>query len=51
MKTIYHNGRVYTGKLPLAEAFVVENGLFTYSGSNETAMKMASAEDKYIDLN
>lgn len=26
MKTIYKNGAVYTGKLPLVEAFAVEDG-------------------------
>ena len=29
MKTIYKNGAVYTGKLPLVEAFAVEDGKFT----------------------
>ena len=26
MKTIYHNGKVYTGQLPLQQAFIVEDG-------------------------
>ena len=25
MRTLYENGRVYTGQLPLTEAFVVED--------------------------
>ena len=32
MKTLYHNGRVYTGQLPLATCFVVENGKFLSVG-------------------
>lgn len=51
MKTIYYNGRIYTGKLPLVNAFIVENGIFTYSGSNETALNKAREEDICIDLN
>ena len=39
MKTIYCGGAVYTGKLPLAEAFVVEDGRFLFAGSNEEALK------------
>lgn len=35
MKTIYFNGRVYTGELPLRSAFIVENGLFSAVGSDE----------------
>ena len=34
MKTAYINGRVYSGDLPLQEAFIVENGKFTAVGSN-----------------
>ena len=30
MKTIYKNGAVYTGKLPLVEAFAVEDGKFVF---------------------
>ena len=33
MKTIYYNGRVYTGKLPLVQAFAVEGDKFTFAGS------------------
>ncbi len=28
MKTIYHGGRVFTGALPLQQAFIVQNGLY-----------------------
>ena len=42
MKTIYYNGAVYTGELPLAEAFAVEDGRFLFAGSNEEAVKLAA---------
>ena len=37
MKTIYKNGAVYTGKLPLVEAFAVEDGKFVFAGSSAEA--------------
>ena len=37
MRQIYFNGKVYTGALPLCEAFIVEEGLFTkFSGKPTT---------------
>ena len=50
MKTIYKNGTVYTGKLPLVEAFAVENGTFVFAGSNCEADALTEAEDKVVDL-
>ena len=50
MKTIYKNGTVYTGKLPLVEAFAVENGTFVFAGSNREADALTEAEDKVVDL-
>lgn len=50
MKQIYYNGQVYTGSLPLCEAFVVENGLFTYAGDSETAKALAEEGDSLSDL-
>ena len=41
MKTIYYNGAVYTGTLPLAEAFAVENGRFLFAGTNDAAKALA----------
>ena len=32
MKTIYYNAQVYTGHLPLVEAFIVESDKFTFVG-------------------
>lgn len=46
MKTLYHNARVYTGQLPLAECFAVEDGKFIFAG----ALDHAPACDKSIDL-
>ena len=48
MKTAYFNGRVYTGDLPLQEAFIVEDGKFFTVGSNE---EILAAADERIDLN
>ena len=50
MKTIYYNGAVYTGELPLREAFVEENGRFTFAGTNEDAVKLAQTGDRLVDL-
>ena len=50
MKTIFYNGKVYTGELPLAEAFVVENGMFSYAGDTAGALALAQEEDARVDL-
>lgn len=51
MKTIYWNGTVYTGELPLCQAFVAEHGRFIYAGTNEGAMALKTSEDVVRDLN
>ena len=48
MKCIYYNGIVYAGKLPLRQAFCVEDGVFREVGSNEEAA-LWSGEER-IDL-
>lgn len=48
MKTLYRNGRVYTGELPLKEAFAVENGRFIFAGSNAEGAKLGCEET--VDL-
>lgn len=48
MKTIYHNASVYTGKLPLQQAFCVEDGRFTMVGSDLQAQKWEA--DERVDL-
>lgn len=50
MKTIYFNGKVYTGQLPLAEAFIVEGHHFSFVGSTMDALALAAEEDICIDL-
>jgi len=45
MKTIYLNGLVFTGSLPLKEAFAVENGYFLAVGTNEEISAFAEKED------
>ena len=48
MKTIYFNGQIYTGQLPLLQAFGVENGRFFFCGSNEEAAALNA--DTRVDL-
>ena len=51
MKTIYYNGEVYTGDLPLEEAFIVEDGKFANVGTNEKIKSLIGDGDLLIDLN
>ena len=48
MRTIYHNAAVYTGALPLQQAFVVEDDRFLFAGSDEDAL--AYSADSVVDL-
>ena len=48
MKTVYYNAQVYTGNLPLQEAFGVEDDHFFFTGSNAEAMKLDA--DAFVDL-
>ena len=50
MKTIFCGGKVYTGQLPLREAFAVEDDKFIFAGSNEEGLKLAGEGDTLIDL-
>ncbi len=50
MKTIYYNADVYTGTLPLREAFIVEHDRFTFVGSSADALAQHSEDDKTVDL-
>ena len=50
MKTIYYNAQVYTGQLPLAEAFIVKADQFSFVGSIADALALAAEEDRCIDL-
>ena len=46
MRTLYRNAKVYTGDLPLAEAFAVEDGRFVFAGAEADA----PACDETVDL-
>lgn len=50
MKTIYYGGRVYTGHLPLVEAFIVEGNQFTFAGDSAAALAFAEPGDIQVDL-
>ncbi len=45
MRTLYRNGKVYTGRLPLANAFAVEDGRFVYAGDEAQAPECAETVD------
>lgn len=49
-KTIFYNGQVFTGELPLLQAFAVEGDRFCFSGSNEEALALKGADDQLVDL-
>lgn len=48
MKTRYVNGQIYTGNFPIQEAFAVEDGKFTFVGTNQEAMALQA--DETVDL-
>ena len=48
MRTVFYNAQVYTGRLPLMQAFMVEDGKFTFVGSNEEAKAVEA--DERVDL-
>ena len=50
MKTVYYNATVYTGSMPTVQAFVVEDGQFTFAGSNEDALALLQPGDCKQDL-
>ncbi len=50
MKTAYYNAQVYTGSLPLSQAFIVENGFFTLVGTNDEILAGLSDGDGCVDL-
>ena len=47
MTSAYVNGKIYTGTLPLQEAFLVEDGVFTAVGSTHSIVSKA---DRIVDL-
>lgn len=50
MRTVFLNGKIYTGTLPLAEAFVIEDGAFLYVGSSAGANAFAGINAACVDL-
>ena len=48
MKTAYWNAKVYTGSLPLHQAFIVEDGKFVCVGSNAEILSMGTTAQ--VDL-
>ena len=50
MKTLYINGRVFTGALPLREAFAVEDGVFCAAGSTGEILALRQSGDRTVDL-
>ena len=50
MKSAYINGNVYTGQLPVRQAFLVEQGVFRKVGSNGEVLREISGEDRVVDL-
>ena len=50
MKTVYYNGLVYTGELPLVTAFAVEDGKFVFAGNDAQARSLLSAGGEAVDL-
>ena len=50
MKTIFYGGKVFTGLLPLAEAFMVEDGRFTAVGTDTELLAQQAEGDTLINL-
>ena len=49
MRTIYYNASVYTGCLPMQEAFGVDDDHFFFAGSYEEARSLSA--NRFVDLN
>lgn len=50
MKSVFYNGRVFTGRSGFAQAFAVEDGLFSWVGSDPGAKSLIPAADEAFDL-
>lgn len=50
MKTIYVGGKVFTGELPLQQAFIVEDGRFLHVGMDAEMLAQRQAEDAVVPL-
>jgi len=50
MKKVFFNGKVYTGKLPLCQAFVISGDTFLYAGTDEEALRLGGSDAELNDL-
>ncbi len=50
MRTIYFGGKVFTGELPLQEAFSVENGRFLQVGTDDQLLSKKQKDDILMPL-
>ena len=50
MRTVFYNARIYTGTLPLCQAFAVEDGRFVQVGSDAELLASASENAPAVDL-
>lgn len=50
MKTLYFNGTVYTGELPMVTAFSVEDGRFLMVGTDMEILESKKPGDAVVDL-
>lgn len=50
MRTIFLGGKVFTGALPLTEAFIVENGRFLAAGTDEEMLALRQDGDVIVPL-
>ncbi|WP_418276854.1 amidohydrolase [Isoptericola jiangsuensis] len=48
--TLYHNGVVHTSADPFAEAILVDDGVVTWVGAQDTATGLAARADDVVDL-
>ncbi|MBQ6342217.1 MAG: amidohydrolase [Anaerolineaceae bacterium] len=51
MRTAFFNGRIYTGELPLREAFWVEDDRFIKAGADSEILACIRPGDRTVDLN
>ena len=50
MRTIYLGGKVFTGALPLTEAFIVEEDKFLAAGTDEEMLALRQDGDVIVPL-
>lgn len=51
MRTLFYNGRVFTGCGEMQQAFFVENGCFSHVGTDQQMLALAWAGDELVNLN